>query len=80
MQAEAISTCMHRAVSVFHIQQVKSSDPAASTAPRGCHCTQMMPSSGPSSVCRQAPVPASQILTWPVERQYPLHFDGRHLT
>lgn len=59
---------MHWPLSVFHIQAVKSSEPATSTAPRGCHCSQTMPSSGPSSMRRQLPVAASQILTLPVGR------------
>ena len=66
-------TCMHWPLSVFHIQAVKSSEPATSTAPRGCHCSQMMPSSGPSSVRRHAPVAASQIFTLPAGR---LHLGG----
>ena len=33
----------------FHIHAVASSEPASSTAPRGCHATQLMPCVGPSS-------------------------------
>ena len=35
--------------SSFHIHAVASSEPASSTAPRGCHATQLMPCVGPSS-------------------------------
>lgn len=64
-------TCMQAAVSAFHIQVVKSSDPASRTPPRGCHCSHVTPSSGPSSVCSRAPVAASHTLTRPAVHSRP---------
>ena len=51
--------CMHAPSDAFQSQAVKSSEPASSTAPRGCHCSQSTPPPGPSRLRFNAPLLAS---------------------
>lgn len=60
---------MQAPVSAFHIQHEKSSEPATTTFPDGCHCSQFRPSSGPSSMCLQAAVEVTQMRTLPAKEQ-----------
>lgn len=62
-------TCMMMPVSAFHIQAEKSSEPASSTLPLGCHCSQSMASPGPSRVPVRLPVLLSHIFTRPAARR-----------
>ena len=43
------NTCISAPSAAFHIHAVKSSDPASSTLPLGCHRTHSSPPPGPSS-------------------------------
>ena len=58
-------TSMQAPVFAFHSQAVKSSEPTSSRSPLGCHCSHSMPSVGPSSTLKHAPLEASHILTTP---------------
>lgn len=48
-------TCMQFPDCASHIHSVKSSLPASTTSPFGCHVTHSTPSPGPSSVWTQLP-------------------------
>ena len=45
-----LNTCMRLPSPAFHIHAVKSSEPARSTLPLGCHRTHSNPPPGPSEV------------------------------
>lgn len=68
-------TCMQSPLRASHIHTLKSSEPARTTSPLGCHVTQCTSSAGPSSVLRQAPSAADQTRTvesrLPVARRLP---------
>ena len=65
LTTECEPTVMHLAREAFHIQAVKSSLPATTKSPTGCHRSHSMPSVGPSSSCSFLPVLASMIITSP---------------